>query len=298
MSEQDKHHHYAASDSLAGAIALNLAITGAEIAGGIASGSLALISDALHNFSDVVALAVSGIALRLGRQPRTLKYTVGLKRAEILAATLNAVVLVVICVFLVREALVRFHDPFLPSGMIMIVVGAIGLLANAGGTLLLHRHANHNLNLRSAYLHMLGDTVSSVGVVLGGISVSIWSVTWIDPIITCMIAAYVLWESYKILRDTTNIMMMSAPSSVSIDKIHEVLCTIPGVENVHHVHLWQLSESDVHFEAHVSVRDMRISEAEHVIFAIESVLSQQFGIRHVTIQCECDRCGSQQLIIP
>ena len=279
-----------------GAMTLNILITIAEIVGGIAAGSLALISDALHNFSDVVALAISSVAIRLARQPKTPKYTFGMKRAEILAAALNAVVLVVICLFLGKEAIARFHSPVLPSGTIMIIVGVLALLANAAGTLLLRSHAHSNLNLRSAYLHLLGDSVSSFGVVAGGVAVQLWSIRWIDSLITCLIAVYVLWESYKIFKDATNIVMMGAPTTVSLDEIHDILRTIPGIENVHHVHLWQLSETDIHFEAHISVIDMMVSQTDKLVHTIEAELQQRFGIRHVTIQCECNRCGPQQLI--
>jgi cobalt-zinc-cadmium efflux system protein len=296
MNERTKYVSQDMGHRLVTAILLNVGITIAEIVGGIISGSLALISDALHNFSDVVALGISGAALRIAQKPKTPRYTFGMKRAEILAAALNAVVLVVICLFIVEEAISRFRHPVLPSGTIMIIVGAVGLLANAGGTLLLHSFSHKSLNLRSAYLHLFGDTVSSFGVVIGGIAVQLWSIPWIDPIVSCMIAVYVLWESYKILKDTTNIMMMGAPITLSVNEIDAALRAIPGIENIHHVHLWQLSETDVHFEAHVSVNDMLVSQTETVIHTIESELRERFGIRHTTIQCECDRCGHQRLI--
>ncbi len=298
MNDHDQSPSQISGRAAIGAISLNLIITFAEIIGGIAAGSLALLSDALHNFSDVVALTMSWIAQRIARQPKTPKYTFGMKRAEILVAAINAVVLVVVCVYLINGAIERLHHLTVPTGSIMIILGSLGFLANAGGTIILRSHIHHNLNLKSAYLHLLGDAGCSLGVVIGGIAIQLWSVAWIDPVITGVIAVYVLWGSYRILKDAVNIMMMGAPLSVSIDEIDALLRKIPGVDNVHHVHLWQLSETDIHFEAHVGVSDMLVSKTEEIVRTIESELSTRFGIHHVTIQCECDRCGQQRLVIP
>jgi cobalt-zinc-cadmium efflux system protein len=293
------HMHEAIPSSgkrLAAATVLNLLITVAEVVGGILGGSLALLSDAMHNFSDAVALVISGIAMRLARQPKTNHYTFGLKRAEILAAALNAAVLVLISAGLIREAYDRLSSPELPSADLMIVIGAIGLGANVAGTLLLRQDARKNLNLRSAYVHLLSDALSSVGVVVGGIAIRLWSVAWVDPLITVLIALYVLRESYAILRHTTNIVLMATPSSISIDEVSMSIWALPGVQDVHHAHMWQMTEEDVHFEAHVTVEDMPVSATEKLLHTIEEKLNDKFHIRHVTIQFECDRCESRSLL--
>jgi len=281
---------------LALATVLNLFITVAEVIGGILGGSLALLSDAMHNFSDAVALVISGIAMRLARQPKTNRYTFGLKRAEILAAALNAAVLVLISAGLIREAYGRLSSPELPSADLMIVIGTIGLAANVAGTLLLRRDARRNLNLRSAYVHLLSDALSSVGVVAGGIAIRLWSVAWVDPLITVFIALYVLRESFAILRHTTNIVLMATPSSISIDDVSNTIRALPGVQDVHHAHMWQMTEEDVHFEAHVTVKDMPVSATKNLLHTIEEQLRDRFDIRHVTIQFECNRCESRSLL--
>ena len=295
------HHHIRAASSMSShrllwAIILNFVITLTELIGGVLAGSLSLISDALHNFSDAVALIISGVAVRIGNQPKTLRYTFGKKRAEILAATVNAAVLVLICFFLIKEAYLRFQHPELPSGMLMIAVGTIGFVANLIGTLLLHPHTHQNLNFRAAYLHLLSDAVSSAGVVLGGIAILWWSIYWIDPLITVLIALYVLWESFNILKRATDIMMMAAPESISLEDIGACIEAIPGVENVHHTHLWQMSEGALHFEAHIQVGDMSVRESEKILAAIEHELHHRFNITHTTVQCECGRCDSSSLI--
>ena len=294
----DHHQHHIENKALrlTGAIILNFAITAAEIIGGIAAGSLSLLSDALHNFSDGIALIISGIALRIGKQPKTTRYTFGKKRAEILAAALNAAVLVVLCVFLIKEAYDRFLHPAVPSGMIMLIVGGVGFFANLAGMLLLRAHAHHNLNIRSASLHFLSDTISSAGVVFGGLAIRFWSVSWIDPLITILIALYIIWESFDIIKDITDIIMMAAPSSVSLEEVCTFMRTLPGIENVHHAHLWQMSETAIHFEAHIRVKDMTVSRTEAILSSLEHELKRRFNIAHVTIQCECSRCDSQSLI--
>ncbi len=295
----DHHEQHTENTALrlTSAIVLNFVITAAEIIGGIAAGSLSLLSDALHNFSDGIALMISGIALRIGKQPKTMRYTFGKKRAEILAAAINASVLVVLCVFLVKEAYERFLHPSIPSGMIMLIVGGVGFFANLAGMLLLRSHAHHNLNFRSASLHFLSDTVSSAGVVIGGLAIRFWSVSWIDPLITILIAFYIIWESYDIIKDTTDIFMMAAPSSISLEKVCSFMRTIPGIENVHHAHLWQMSETAVHFEAHIRVQNMMVGETEAILSSLEHELKHRFNIAHITIQCECGRCDSQSLIV-
>ncbi len=281
---------------ITGAIILNLFITVVQIIGGIVSGSLALISDALHNFTDATALLLSAFAHRISLKPNTQRYTFGYKRAEILAATFNAVVLVAISIFLVNEAIVRLTTPEVPSGILMIAVGIFGLFANLGGVWLLHGSIRNNLNFRSAYLHLLSDTISSVVIVIGGIFIYYWKVSWIDPVLTIGIAAYVSWESYDILRTTLRIIMMAAPDNLSLEHIGKEISSIDGVRNVHHVHLWQMSETDIHFEAHVCVTDMYVSQTQPILETIENLLATKYNIHHVTIQFEFDKCTTVDLL--
>lgn len=278
------------------AILLNIFITIVQIVGGILSGSLSLLSDALHNFSDAVALLLSGFAYRISQKPHTHRYTFGYKRAEILAAAFNAFVLVAIGVLLIKEAIDRFFVGETPSGMMMVVVGLFGLLGNIGGVLLLHSNIHNNLNFRSAYLHLLSDAVSSIAIVIGGVCILFWNLSWIDPLLTILIALYVSWESFDILRNAVRIIMMAAPAELSLEYISNDIASLPGVHNVHHAHLWQLSDTDIHFEAHVCVPDMTVSETQQLLDSIESVLLSKYSIRHVTIQFEVDKCTSSELI--
>jgi len=293
-------HHYIDS-SISGkrliiTILLNFLITIVEVIGGLVSGSLSLLSDAIHNFSDGIAIIISYIAMRLARQPKTIKYTFGLKRAEILAAAFNAGTLIIICFFLFREAYERFKSPRMISGGLMITVAVVGLIANIVAALLLRKGSKQNINIRSAYLHLMGDTISSVAVILGGIGIIFFKINWIDPVLTVLISLYILKESFEIAKEAVNILMMGAPESIPIENIPEDLKGIPEIINIHHVHIWKLSDTAIHFEAHVDVEDMPVSRTEHLSTIIEGKLKQKYGIGHVTLQFETGKCECKELV--
>ncbi|UCH98783.1 MAG: cation transporter [Candidatus Aminicenantes bacterium] len=275
---------------------LNFLITVVEVIGGLLSGSLSLISDALHNFSDGIAIIISYIAIRLGKQPQTFKYTFGLKRAEILAAAFNAGTLIAICIYLFKESYERFTSPQHIQGGMMITVASIGLVANVAGTLLLKRGSKENINIRSAYLHLLGDAVSSVAVIIGGICIQLFRMYWVDPLLTVLISVYILAKSIEIVKESINVLMMGAPQSISIKNIQKELKDIQGIKNIHHVHIWRLGEHDIHFEAHVDVEDMPISQTTQLCTIIEEKLKYNHGITHVTLQFETDKCESKKLV--
>lgn len=276
---------------LALVVALNLTITVAEVIGGLISGSLSLLSDALHNLSDGVAVIIAWIAVRLDRRPRSDRYTFGLKRAEVLAAVINAGALVGISIFLFIEAGRRLLHPESIAGGIMVAVASIGLAANVLGTWLLRRGARHNMNLRAAYLHLLSDALSSLGVIAGGLAIHYFGVYWIDPLLTVLIGLYVVRESMDILWRALGVFMLAAPPGLSMASLRETLLSMPGVEGVHHLHLWQLSEHNIHFEGHVEVADQRLSETTALRRRIEQTLRDQFGINHVTLQIEHDQAS-------
>ncbi len=275
---------------------LNFSITATEIVGGIWSGSLSLISDALHNFSDGIAIIISYIAIRLNRRPVSPVYTFGLKRAEILAAVINSSTLVIICFFLFKEAYQRFLYPKPVAGGMMIGVAFIGLAANVAGTLLLRKGSKESLNLRAVYLHLFSDAFSSLAVILGGVAIYFYKIYWLDPALTVLISLYILWESVKITREAVKIIMMATPSGYSLEAIATAIREIPGVRNVHHIHLWQLDESHVHFEGHVEVADISVRETGAILKEIQTKLRQKFGISHVTIQFENDLCDEKELL--
>ncbi len=301
MSGNHSHHYHTSSTETSGTrlfitIILNFVITIVEVIGGIISGSLSLISDALHNFSDGIAVIITYIAIRLNRKPKDYQFTFGYKRAEILAAVFNASVLIGISLYLFFEAYNRFMVPKAIEGGTMIIVATIGLAANITGTLLLKSGAKENMNIRSAYLHLFSDAVSSLGVIIGGIFIYYYKIYWIDPVITVLISLYIIRESWVIVKEAIHILMMRAPEEISIKKIEKILNEVNGIQSIHHVHFWRVNEKDIHFEAHIKVEDMMVSKTEVLLEKVEKLLHDDFNIGHVTLQFECNRCEVEKLV--
>lgn len=271
---------------LAIVILLNFTITAVEVVGGLISGSLSLLSDALHNFSDGIAVIIAWIAIRLNARRRNDHYTFGMKRAEVLAAVINAGALVAISLWLFVEAWGRFQDPHPIAGMVMTSVATVGLVANLLGTWLLHRGSKQNMNLRAAYLHLFSDAISSIGVILGGLAITFLGIAWIDPLLTLLIGLYVLKESLQILWRALGVFMLAAPPDLALNTVRKTLLALPEVEGVHHLHLWQVAEHDIHFEGHISVVDQPLSHTSNLRTQIERLLHEQFEINHVTLQIE------------
>ena len=300
MSHNHNHHHNHSSEvsttRLLITMTLNFIITIAELIGGILSGSLALISDALHNFSDGIAIIISYIAIRLNKKPVSENFTFGFKRAEIIAAVFNASVLIGISIYLFIESYKRFVNPEPIEGSLMIIVASIGLIANVIGTLLLQKGAKDNMNIKSAYLHLMSDAVSSVGVIIGGIFIYFYNVYWIDPILTVLISIYIIKESYLIVKEATFVLMMAAPNNLSLSEIEKEILTIKEIHNIHHVHIWRVNDKEVHFEAHAQVEDIMVSSTDSILEQAQHLLSTKFNIHHLTLQFECNKCDDVGLI--
>lgn len=290
------NHKYSTGSRLTATIALNFLTSLLEIAGGILSGSLSLISDALHNLSDGVSIIISYIAIKLTKKDISLKHTFGLKRAEILAAVINASTLIAIYIFLFYEAVKRFYSTSYIEPDMMIIVAVIGLAANIIGTLLLKKDAKESMNIRSSYVHLLSDAVASVAVILGGIAIYFWRAYWVDPLLTILIGIYIVRECFIILSEAIHILMEGAPLDVSIEDIQKEAGNFPEVADIHHIHLWMVGENDIHIEAHVSINDMKISESDGLRRKIEKALETKFGIRHITLQFECNMCDDKGLL--
>ncbi|MEO0206789.1 MAG: cation diffusion facilitator family transporter [candidate division WOR-3 bacterium] len=291
------HHHEINTRNIIFVIFLNFFITIAEVIGGLLSNSLSLISDALHNFSDGIAILISYFAFRLGQRKSTVQKTFGYKRAEILAALFNAAVLIIIIFFLFKEAIIRLFSPHPINSNLMMIVAIIGLVANLLGVLLLKKDASHNLNIKSAYLHLVADSLSSIVVVIGSILIKVFNIYVVDPILTIAIGIYILRESYLIVRDTVNILMQSTPEGIDLMAIKCVIESIPEVHNLHHVHIWQMTDKDIHFEGHIDVcEDYRTSEVAAIIKKVENMLAEKFGITHTTIQVEFGSCSDKEII--
>ncbi|MCX5711106.1 MAG: cation diffusion facilitator family transporter [Candidatus Omnitrophica bacterium] len=276
---------------------LNLATTVAQIIGGVLSGSLSLISDALHNLSDTMALVISFFAVRLAKRKNTEAQTFGYKRAEILAALFNACALVVVSIFLFKEAIARFSHLHPINSVLMLSIASVGLIANIVSVFLLKAHAHEDLNIRAAYVHLFSDFLSSIAVIIGAVAILISKAYWIDPALTILIGIYVLREGYKIIEESTHILMEHVPKGINLREIQEFIEDIEGVKDIHHAHLWAVTERDIHFEAHINVsRDMAVSETCLLVKQVEETLKEHFAITHVTLQLEFNSCTGVPLI--
>jgi cobalt-zinc-cadmium efflux system protein len=276
---------------------LNLLVTVAEVIGGLVSNSLALLSDALHNLGDTSAIFIAYLANLISKKEGTSKKTFGFKRIEILAALFNAIILVVIIIYLFIEAWHRLRNPMPIKGLVMLVVAVVGLLANLLSVLLLKKHAVQSINIRAAYLHLIGDTISSFVVIFTAILIYFFNIYWIDPLVTFLLGIYLLWETYRILKVALDILMQATPPGLDLNEVKTALETIPAVDNIHHVHAWNLSDQDIHFECHVDLTsDIRISETEAIRDAINKLLKEKFRVTHVTIQYEYNCCADKNMI--
>ena len=229
-SHHHHHHHDLDGKALVWSIIINITITAAQIAGGLLSGSLALLTDAIHNLSDVFALAASYIANRLAAKESTLQYTYGLKRAEILASFINAAMLIIVGLGLFYEAIIRLFKPQLVDSYIVIILALVGIVGNGLSVLLLSSGAKHNMNMKSAYLHLLVDMLTSVAVLIGGIGMYYFNTPYIDSILTILIAVYLSYSSVFLLIDSAKILMQFTPRHLDLDKLLAELCEIPSIK--------------------------------------------------------------------
>lgn len=297
MHSHDHDRDFNAGKRLAWTIVLNILITIVEVIGGFFASSLSLLSDALHNLSDVFAVLISYFGYRLSQIETTEKRTFGLRRAEVFAALINSVILGFLSFFLFKEAFLRLSRPHPIKEEVVFVVGAIGLAGNLASMYLLFDKHRRSLNVYSAFLHMFADALSSVGVVAGAIIIRLTGFYLIDSLLGFAIGSYVLYESFKLLKESAGILMQVAPKNIDVQEVKREVEKIDGVSNVHHVHLWALTDREIFFEAHVELsEDIKVSEACKKIKAIESVLKERFGISHTTIQVEFKACTDKSLI--
>ena len=207
-------------------------------------------------------------------------------------------VLIAICIFLFVEAYKRFVDPQPIKGGIMLTVAVFGLLANLISVLVLQKDKSHNLNIRAAYLHLLGDTLSSVAVIAGGIAILFWQVYWLDPLVTVAVGVYIIYHTWGVVRQTVDILMQATPRHIDLQKIQQSVETLPQVENIHHLHVWQMDDEQIHLEAHLNIsHNMPLSDAQAVRHKVETLLKNKFGIRHITLQIEYKGCEDNDELI-
>ena len=292
------HKHEVKGNNLIFSILLNLLITIAQVIGGIISGSLALISDALHNFSDVLSLVFSLVAHKLSRRKASLNNTFGYKRAELIAAFINAITLIIVAFFLIYEASSRlFHPEPIKSGLV-IWLALLGIVVNGGSVLLLKKDSEHNLNMKSAYLHLLTDMMASVAVLIGGLLMKFYGWFWVDSIMTLFIALYLIYVGYDLIKSATKMLMLFTPDYIDIKEVVSEVHKIKGVNKLHHIHVWHLNEEELHLEAHLDCSEnIKMSEFNSLLEEVEIVLFQKFNINHINIQPEFKKEDPKDIIV-
>ena len=299
MGHNHNHNHMdLKSKKLGFSILLNIFITIAQAIGGLISGSLSLLSDALHNFSDVIALIISYIADKLSQKKFTVEQTFGYKRAEVIAALINAASLIAIGMMLAKEAIIRFNEPVEIESIFVIVLAGCSILVNGGSVLLLKKESEENMNMKSAYLHLFFDMISSVAVLAGGIGMYYLQVFWIDSVLSIMIAVYLIYSSFGLLTKTIKILMQFVPSDLDLIAIKDIILQIPLIENIHHMHVWQLNDKEVQFEAHIDFKkDLSLSKVCETNALIKKLLKDKFQIEHTVLQPEFGVMDNKQLIV-
>lgn len=262
----------------------------AEVVGGILSNSLALIGDAGHMLTDALALGLSLIALTLARRPATPTRTFGYHRAEIMAALANGAILVLVSAYIFYEAYRRFSVTQEVASPLMIIVAVIGLVANLIGMLVLRKSSHGSLNIKAAFWHIIGDTLSSVGVIIAGIIILFTDWYIVDPVLAVVIGCVILWGAFRIVREAADILLESVPGHIRIEDVIGVIRKIPGVKDLHDVHIWTITSGIYALSAHLNIEDRMVSESGSIVTDVNQVLAANYDITHTTLQLECDSC--------
>ncbi len=285
------HHHHMDANAgdlkVAIAVAVNVLLTVAQIIGGVLSGSVALIADAMHNLSDAASLGIAFFARKIARRPTDGDMTFGYKRAELIAALINYTTLIVIGFYLVYEGIMRFFDPPEVIGWLVIVVAGIALVIDLITALLTFRLSKESVNIRAAFLHNVADALGSVAVIVVGVLIVLFDWRLADPIATLGIAGYILWMGFVEIRGVIRILMLGSPPWIDPGEVVASMEKIEGVANVHHLHIWQISEEVVSLEAHVVVEPAHWpGNSQAIKQALKAHLAQEYGVAHVTLDME------------
>ncbi|MBE0524018.1 MAG: cation transporter [Methanosarcinales archaeon] len=283
------HDHSMTEKNLRYAIYATSAIFILEVAGGLFTNSLALLSDAAHMFMDVFALVLTYVSIQIAKRPSNHKVTYGYHRLEIFSALINGITLILISGFIAREAYIRLLEPPEVKGFEMLVIALVGMIINIWVTFRLHGY--HDLNIRGAYLHALGDALSSVAVIIGALIILWTGNNYADPVLSFIIIVIILFGSVKLIRDSVHILLESTPKHVDINELVDFVTSIEGVEGIHDIHLWSVC-SNVHaISAHILVKDMHVCDTEPLIESVTAVLRDKFNISQTTFQFESIECG-------
>jgi cation diffusion facilitator family transporter len=277
-------------------LVLNLLIPMAQIIGGLIANSVALISDAVHNFSDFTALLISYVAFRIGRKGATAANTFGYRRAEIMAALINVFLLAGASGFILYHAMERFLHPQTINGLIVILLAGVGVIGNGLSAWLLQRDAAHSLNVRGAFLHMLGDLLTSVAVLVTGLLLLFYPWYWLDPLISVLIVAFILKNGWNLLKESTAVLMNATPGHINLEEVQHFLIDMPGVLGAHYLHAWRVSSSSTAFSCHLVVTDQPVSRTAQLAERIKHELLHRFRIDHPVLQFETADCGQGALL--
>lgn len=289
------HHHHHHVDPDAGdmrvflAILVNLGLTVVQIVGGILSGSLALIADAIHNLSDAVALIIAFFARKIARRPADGDMTFGYGRAEVVAALINYTTLIVIGIYLVYEAVLRFFNPAGVDGWLVVIIAAVALAVDAVTALLTFALSKQSMNMRAAFLHNVADALGSIAVIFAGTLIILYDWRLIDPLVTLLIAGYILWQSFAEIGPVIRVLMLGSPADVDCTAVVGAVGAVKGVADIHHLHLWRVQEHETALDAHVVIEAGQWASADKIKATVKKLLGTDFGITHSTLELECAR---------
>lgn len=296
------HHHHIDPESgdakVVGAIIINMLLTLVQFGGGIFSGSLALIADAIHNLSDALALVIAFAARKIARRPATEQMTYGYGRAEIVAALINYTTLIVIGLYLVYEAVARFFNPVSIDGWFVVIIAGIAFVIDVLTALLTYTLSKTSMNIRAAFLHNVADALGSVAVILAGTLILLFDWTFVDPLVTLFIAVYILWMSVTEIGDVIRILMLASPPDIDTNSVLKRIRTVEGIEDIHHVHLWQMQEKENAMEAHLVIVPENWENANTIKNNVKNILRHEFSLSHTTFELECPThgCTDSELI--
>ncbi|MGB6985171.1 MAG: cation diffusion facilitator family transporter [Candidatus Aquilonibacter sp.] len=279
------------------ALILSAAVAVFEFWGGAASHSLALTTDAVHVCIDVVALAIALLAATGATRRANRRKTFGYGRVEVLGALLNCAILLGATAVIVFQAILRFRAPVEPHGLMMTVVAAIGLVVNVSIGLGLAQHQHHNHNLRAVLAHVAGDVLGAIAVIVGGILIAYTGAAWIDPLLSLFVAAIIVVSVATVLRDASEVLLEATPAGIDSGHVELHIRDIVGVVEVHDLHVWTIPSGSYALSAHVLLEDRRLSEASRVLHELRSDMRRLFGITHVTVQLECERCDAGEVMV-
>ncbi len=294
----DTHEHHeigAGRKRLALALGIVLLILVMEVVGGILSGSLALLGDAGHMLVDALALGLSFFAITIATRPANARKTFGYYRVEIMAALANGTLLILVAIYIFYEAYQRFLEPPEVNVTIMLIVAAVGLAANVSGILLLRGFHGGSLNIKAAFWHILGDTLSSVGVIIAGLVILFTGWTTADPLIAVLIGCVVLWGAIRLVREAGDILLEAVPPHIDPEKVTKAMERVEGVEQVHDLHIWTITSGLYALSAHMRIKDQTVSKSGEILRAEMALLEKEFDIRHTTLQLECQSCPTDSI---